>query len=424
MREFIEETEFVRLAETVSTRLEISKYLEGGRPTLFENVDGYPDFKVVGNLCANRGLMAQALKTIESRLVHTLSKALDEPKRYRVVESAEFLGNEVRRPRLLEHLPLVMYYKRGGKYYTSATIVLARDPKTGRLNASFHRMMYLEENRFAIRLVPRDLHNFYQENKEKGRDTQVAIVCGVHPAISLAAATSYPNLNELELANTLLNGCLKCVDLDGVDVPTNSEVVMTGRILKDVMVKEGPFVDLTGTWDAVREQPVVEVERLYMKDKPIWQVILPGGSEHRLLMGLPQEPRMLRIIQNAVPSVVKVVLTESGCSWLHAVVSIKKRAEGDGKNAGMAALSAHPSLKRIIVVDDDIDPMDPEMVEWALATRLQPSRGIVMIPRARGSSLDPSTYKEEVTTKWIVDATIPLDRDKRDFSKAGLLDDF
>jgi 2,5-furandicarboxylate decarboxylase 1 len=424
MRKFIGEIDPVRVAERVSTRLEVTRYLEEGKPILFEDVEGYPNFRIVGNLYATRGLMAKALKTTEDRLIHMISEALDRPKGYRLVGSAEFLGNEVKKPRVLEHLPLITYYKRGGRRYTSATIVLARDPETGRENASFHRMMYLEENRFAIRLVPRDLHNFHQENRERGIDTQVAVVCGVHPAVALAAATSYPNLNELELANAFLDGGLNCVDLEGIDVPTDSEVVMVGRILKDAVAEEGPFVDLTGTWDAVREQPVVEVDRMYTRDQPIWQVILPGGSEHRLLMGLPQEPRMLRIIQNAVPSVGKVVLTEGGCKWLHAVVSIRKRAEGDGKNAGIAALSAHPSLKRVIVVDDDVDPMDSEMVEWALATRLQPSRGIVLIPGARGSSLDPSTHKAEVTTKWIVDATIPLDRDRRDFSKAGLLDDF
>lgn len=424
MRKFIEAIELVRVTESVSTRLEVTKYLEGGRPTLIEDVEGYPSFRIVGNISATRDLIIKALKTTENRLINTISEALDRTKRYRIVESAEFLKNEVKEPKILEHLPLIMYYKRGDKYYTSATIVIARDPETDRQNASFHRMMYLEKNRFAIRLVPRDLHNFFQENRDRGRDTHVAIVCGVHPVVALAAATSYPNLDELELANALLNDGLECIDLDGIEVPTGSEVVMTGRILKDTVAEEGPFVDLTGTWDAIREQPVVEIDKVYMRDQPIWQVILPGGSEHRLLMGLPQEPRMLRIIQNAVPSVGKVVLTEGGCSWLHAVVSIKKRAEGDGKNAGMAALSAHPSLKRIIVVDDDIDPMDIDMIEWALATRLQPSKGIILIPEARGSSLDPSTYKEEVTTKWIVDATIPLDRDKRDFSKAGLLDDF
>lgn len=417
MRNFLKAIKPLRVTKKVSTRLEITRHLKDGKPILFENVDGYPRFRVAGNLCGSRDVVAKALGTTKEKLVPTILRALDKPIRYRTVDSADFLKNELSKPDAIKHVPLVMYYERGKKYYTSATIVLARDPNTGRENASFHRMMHLGKNRFSIRLVPRDLHNFFQENKDKGKDTDVVIICGVHPAIALAAATSYPNLNELDLANSLPGSKLECMDLNGIDVPTGSEVVMVGRILHDKTAKEGPFVDLTGTWDKVREEPVVEIDKLYTRDKPIWQVILPSGPEHRLLMGLPQEPRMFRIIQNAVPSVRNVVLTMGGCCWLHAVVSIKKRVEGEGKNAGLAALAAHPSLKRVIVVDDDIDITNPESVEWALATRLRPSSGIVFIPEARGSSLDPSASESGVTTKWIIDATIPLDRDKGDFLK-------
>jgi len=125
-------------------------------------------------------------------------------------------------------------------------------------------------------------------------------------------------------------------------------------------------------------------------------------------------------VRNAVPSAKDVFLTEGGVCWLHAVVSIKKRHEGEGKNAGMAALSAHPSLKMAIIVDDDIDVRDSKMVEWALATRLKPDEGVFFVKGARGSSLDPSSAGTGVTTKWVIDATIPMDRDKRDFKRVEM----
>jgi len=115
--------------------------------------------------------------------------------------------------------------------------------------------------------------------------------------------------------------------------------------------------------------------------------------------------------------VTNVVLPPAGLSWLHAVVSIKKRAEGEGGNAALAALSAHPSLKRVIVVDDDIDIFDPEMVEWAVATRLRPGKGITVIPDTRGSSLDPSSEKSGLVSKWFIDATIPLEADPGKFMR-------
>ncbi|MDW8044323.1 MAG: UbiD family decarboxylase [Nitrososphaerota archaeon] len=418
LRSIIKSKEVLKIKNKVSTRLEITKYLMNYKcPILFENIEGYEGFKIIGNLCSSRELIAKFLGvSIENLLMHLIN-ALNRPSLYQIVDDAEFLKNKVEEPNVIKHIPLVMYYSWKKRYYTSATIILARDPDTNRQNASFHRMMYLKDNRFVVRLVERDLYSFYMKNKSVGKDTKVVVICGVNPAIALAAATSRPNLNELELANTLLNGRLKCISLEGIDVPIESEVVMVGRILHNEVAKEGPFVDLTSTWDKIREQPVLEVERLYMRNDPIWQVILPGGSEHRLLQGIPQEPRIFQIVQNAVPTVKNVVLTNGGCNWLHAVISIKKLSEGDGKNAGLAALAAHPSLKRVIVVDEDINIMDPEDVEWALATRLQPDKGIVFIPNARGSSLDPSSGKSAITTKWIIDATIPLDRDKKDFMK-------
>jgi UbiD family decarboxylase len=405
--------------ERVSPRLDITRYLMAGTPILFEDVEGYPGFKIAGNICNSRETVAKILGTTKEELIHRFSERMDHPLPYRVVGSRDLLKNRVKNPDIISHIPLVMYYRAGERYYTSATIVLAQDPRSGRMNASFHRLMYLGGNRFAIRLVPRDLYRFYQEYKEMGKDTRVVIICGVHPAVALAAATSYGDLNELELANSILEGGLECLDLGGIHVPKDCEVVMVGRILRDELAEEGPFVDLTGTFDKVRMQPVVEVEELYLREDPIWQVILPGGHEHGILMGLPQEPRMFKIIRNAVPSVKGVALSSGGCSWLHAVVSIKKRVEGEGKNAGLAALAAHPSLKRVIVVDEDIDITNPGEVEWALATRLRPAKGVIIIPGVHGSTIDPSQYGDGVNDKWIIDATIPLEMDRNVFRRVS-----
>lgn len=402
----------------LSPDLEIADYLRKcKKPVLFKRIKGHEEFSVAGNLLSSRNTLASLLGVDVKGLVKHLACMLSSPSKYRLVDDASWLEKQQTKPDLASKLPLTTFYKRYPRKYTSATVVFAKDPETGRQNASIHRLMHLKGNRFVVRLVPRDLFSFYQKNKEHGVDTEVVVTCGLHPLICLAAATSYPALDELEFANTLLNGRLECYNLDGFNVPKDAEVVMKGRILHSEEADEGPFVDLTGTWDTIRKQPILEVETLYHRNEPIWQVILPGGSEHRLLMGVPQEPRIFTVVQNAVNSVQSVVLTEGGCGWLHAVVSIKKRVEGDGKNAGLAALAAHPSLKRVIVVDDDINIYDPLDVEWALATRFQPDKGLVVISGARGSSLDPSSQKTGVTSKWLIDATLPLDANREHFTK-------
>ena len=418
MKNSIEKINPLIVNTELSTRLMIAEHLKNYKgPVLFTRIKDYPGWRVIGNVHTSRDVFADTLRIPPGELLKALAEAMNRPVEYTVVEHASFLRNELDQPDVIEHLPLMMYYPEKERYYASATIFLARDPDTGRQNASFHRMMYLEKNRFAVRLVARDLFDFYKRNQQKGKDTEVVVICGVDPAIALAAATSYPNLNELELASAFLKGGLECIKINGIDVPVDSEVVMIGKILRDEVAEEGPFVDVTGTWDTIRKEPVFEVDKIYYQDNPIWQVILPGWTEHRLLMGITQEPRILNIVRNAVPSVQDVFLTPGGAGWLHAVVSIRKRHEGEGKNAGIAALAAHPSLKRVVVVDDDIDVRDQESVEWALATRLKPDEGITFVNGARTSSLDSSNAGTGVGTKWIVDATIPLNRDRRDFEK-------
>ena len=150
----------------------------------------------------------------------------------------------------------------------------------------------------------------------------------------------------------------------------------------------------------------MEVDRIYHRDDAIFQIIMPASIEHFLMMGMPREPVIHRAVSLAVPEVHAVRLTEGGCCWLHGVVSITKQKEGDGKNAILAALGAHTSMKLVVVVDDDVDIHDNDALEWAIATRFQADRDLVVVQGARGSSLDPSA--DETTAKMGIDATRPV----------------
>ena len=145
-------------------------------------------------------------------------------------------------------------------------------------------------------------------------------------------------------------------------------------------------MDITGTYDFERIQPVIEFTGMHTKPDPIYHSILPGGNEHKLLMGVPYEPRIYKAVAG-VTSVRNVVLTTGGCGYLHAVVQIRKNTQGDGKNAIMAAFAAHTSLKHVVVVDEDINPFDMGDVEYAIATRVRGDRDLMGLPGAQ-SSLD------------------------------------
>ncbi|OLS23241.1 MAG: Phenolic acid decarboxylase subunit C [Candidatus Heimdallarchaeota archaeon LC_3] len=409
MREFLKKIN----VQTINDKLNYEKTLseriisDDERPTLYNNIEGYENVSTLAGIVSNRDLLATSVGLDDPlELADYVGKALDNPLPPKKVDTAPFLDQHFENPDVSKHLPIPIFYK--GKQYLTASIVVALDPESGRRNASIHRMMYLEKNRFVIRPIPqRHLHSFYVQALEMGKKSlDIVILMGVHPIMELAASTSYPDLDEVAFASRLLGG-MKVYDLDGILVPADTEIVMKGKMLEEETA-EGPFIDLTGTEDKVREQPIVEITDLYMRNNAIFRTILPGRREHRTLMGIPQEPRMKRMIKNTIPTVQNVVMTVGGGSWLHAVVQIIKRTEGDGKNTILAALAAHPSLKRVVVVDMDVNPDDPNDVEWAIATRCQADKDLVLVPGAKGSSLDPSAGPGSSTCKWGIDATKPI----------------
>lgn len=407
------------LAEPVDPRFDLAALAvqDESQPLVFDSVAGYPAIRAVTNVVSTRERIADELGVEPGDIVEQMQTATTAPQELKAPTEASF-EHVASSPVVADYVPIPTYYAEHERQYIASGIVVAKDPDTGVENLSFHRLMYDGGSEFVMRLVERHLHDI---RRRTDGPLEVAIVVGVSPAVELAAATSgSPDMNELEVANALLDGDLATTELNGLTIPAEAELVMTARILEETR-SEGPFVDLSRTWDTVRQQPVVDVTDLYYRPDPYVRVVVPGRREHAHLMGLPQEPRIHRIVENTVPTVQDVVLTPGGCSWLHGVVAIEKRTEGDAKNAGLAALAAHPSMKRVVVVDEDVDPADADAVEWAIATRVQADEDIETIENAKGSSLDPSQDFETGTlTKWIVDATVPENRDRAEFAEASV----
>ncbi len=305
----------------------------------------------------------------------------------------------------LEELPWIKFYEKdGGKYITSSIIVACLKNVC---NASFHRMMFIDTKRAAVRLVPRHLFFLYRKAIEEGEELKVAIVISPPPVIEIVSSFSPPLGHfEFEIAS-YIDRDLKFsrTPLYKLPVPSTFSIVIEGRLTGE-RVKEGPFVDLLNTYDKVREEPLLEVDKIYLGDQP-FHIILPGGIEHKYLMGYPREASIWDAVRKVVPKVKKVRLTPGGGMWLHAVISIRKNHEGDGKSAIMAAFAGHTSLKHVVIVDEDVDPDNYEDVEWAIATRFQADKDLVIIKDARGSTLDPSA-NDGLTTKVGIDATAPL----------------
>jgi len=412
-----ESGELTRISKEVSTEYERAGVIEalGEKPVFFEKVKE-SRIPVVAGLVSSKEIIARALNLKKEHLLHNLSSALENPLPPQVVESGE-CQEVVEKEVALTKLPIMRYTEKDGGKYIASAVSIVRDPELGR-NMSFHRLMLIGKNRFVARIV--EDRGTDTALKKAGGELDIAICIGNSTSVLLAAATSLPKgVDELGMANALeTTELVKCKTID-LEVPRNCEFVLEGRITKE-KTAEGPFLDTTGTIDKIRQQPVIEIKCITHRANPVYQTILPGRHEHQFLMGMPKEPTIFNEV-NKVCECRDVYVTPGGCSWLHAVVQIKKQQADDGKKAIAAAFEGHKSLKHCVIVDDDIDIYDPNDVEWAVATRFQADKNIVIIPNQPGSSLDPSgdltEGKKARTCKMGLDATVPSGKTDKSFVK-------
>ncbi len=386
--------------ESVSPVLEVTDRAWGKGPILFDNVDGH---KCCLNILGTRRLLARALGISAQDMVsHLAGIGYEGP--VREVNSSPFM--ECVSTPDLSRLPILTHFKGdGGPYITSAIVVSQFE---GKLNACVHRLMVLGKDRLAVRLVPgRHTHQFYQAAQAKGEEVPVAIAIGVDPLLLMAASTRVPPEKEFSYAAALRGSPVELVRLENGVLAPHAEIVLEGYITGQ-KASEGPFVDITGTSDLVRQEPVIRLTRMMTCEDPIYHGLLPGGGEHKMLMGVPYEPLIYKAASK-VAKVKNVILTDGGCNYFHAVVQIEKETEEDARRVIEAAFQAHGSLKHVLVVDTDIDIYDPCDLEFAIATRMRADEDLVIHPNVRGSTLDPRSVNG-ITTKVGVDATARLDK--------------
>lgn len=424
LKELEKSNELIRIKNPISVKFEaaaVLKKFDRGPTVLFEKIKEGPA-PVVANVCGTRERICRALNIRAEELHAKIIDASLHPVSPKVVKDGP-VKEILEKPKLTK-LPILTHYEKDAGPYLTSAIVAANSPDGKIENVSIHRLLVLDDSHLAIRLVPRHLYQLRQMAKKRGKPLDVAISIGLHPAISLAAASSVPmGISEYAIANTFMRGELRLTHCEHVNAyaPADAELVLEGRINPNREVLEGPMPDILGTYDITRKQPVIELVGVMRRRDFIYQALLPAGQEHQLLMGLAREAKIWDAVRHVVPVVGGVNLTSGGCNWLHAVISIEKQSEGDGKNAIMAAFAAHPSLKHAIVVDTDIDVFNMEEVEWAIATRFHGDEDLLVIRNVRGSSLDPSSDQErELTTKVGVDATRPLHKPAEKFERAKI----
>ena len=375
---------------------------------LFENLKEVPGQRISVNMLT-RDRLCEAIGIQPEVYIDTLAWAMKNPGTPTLVSPAESPVYDNMQEKVdLHSIAIPHHWPQDRGRYMSASVIIAE--VNGQRNMSFHRQFLRDENHLVVRLVPRHLRTMVDQARERGEEVNIAIVNAPDPVVLLAGAMSFDEpIDELTIAaalhEKLYEKQLQLVELpNGIQVPADAEYAMWGRITLDDD-DEGPYVDITGTVDDVRQEPVIEVDGIIHRDNPIFHALIPGEAEHKTLMGLPRSPTIKEAVAQVVDC-IDVHMTEGGCGWLAAVVKIRKVSEDDGKKAIEAALAGHRSMKMVTIVDEDIDISNPVRVEWAMVTRWQPDRDTYIFPNQKGSSLDPSRYEDGLTSKVGFDATI------------------
>jgi len=385
---------------------------------VFQNIPSSPGHRVALNLLTRQRL-SDSYGINSSELIDILANAMNNRQTPAEVDISESLALKSGQKKVdLTKLPIPWHYPEDRGQYMSASIIIAE--YDGQRNVSFHRQFIRDANHVVARLVPRHLRTMVDKARANADTIPIVIVNGADPTVLLSAAMSFDeHIDELTVAATLhqeLYGSpLELVRLsNGILAPAHAEYLMEATItLQDD--DEGPYVDITGTLDDVRQEPVIEVHKIHHRVDPIFHGLIPAEAEHKTLMGIPRAPTIKNAV-NKVVDCVDVHLTEGGCGWLSSVVSINPVAEGEGRKAIEAALAGHRSMKQVIVVDSDIDVSNSVQVEWAMMTRWQPDKDTIITSNQKGSSLDPSRNPDGTTAKIGYDATLPPGIDRAPYT--------
>jgi len=418
----------VRVQKEVDTRFEIAAGIRkvsdtDGPALLYENIRNYPSWRVAAGVFATRKLLALALGVSEDEMLdryEELERKLIPPASVSnaVVQEVVQTGDAID----LGKLPIAVHSELDAGPYITIGVQAAADPETGTRNLSIHRMLVLDKKRLTV-WAPSDHHlgRMIGKAEDRGQGLPIATIIGADPRIVIASQAKAPyGCDEMHIAGGMKGEPIRLVPCKTIplSVPADAEVIIEGVTIPGQRVTDGPFAEYTGCYSESKEAPVVEVTAITMRRDPIYHTCLTGFplTENHVLIELPNTIRARQEVQRVAPEVRAVHFTAGGTYRHHVVVSIRKRHEEEARNVILALLATGIGIKQVIVVDDDINVRDAMEVEWAVSTRMQPDRDVIIIPRLACSTLDPSAPKPRTTAGWGIDATKPM-RDNERFAK-------
>ena len=424
LRDFLEQLEkdgdVIHVPEEVKREYEISTLmmeLEKRRqyPVMwFDKVEG-SDIPVVTNILGSRERFAKAMgvatEDISIEFGERVKNRFDDLK---VIADPPANANLMTGDQVdLYKFPIIKHFPIDAGPYITSGLCVAKDPETGSDTCGFHRLQLKAKNKLGISFHSRGrMWEYFRRSEERGENMKMAICIGVHPNISLGSQACIPyELGKFGAIGGLFGEPLEvaqCATID-LQVPAYAEIILEGEVLANVREPESPFAEYTNYACFRSTENVFQVNAIRYRDNPIFHDLTPAmSSEHITIVSIQREGDILTTLRQNLPNIKAVHSPLSSCGIFHCYISMKKIAEGQPMQAILTALGMDHHIKMAVVVDEDVDVFNEQEVLWAMATRLQAAKGVIVIPNAMGETLDPSSDELSRTDKMGIDATKPL----------------
>lgn len=425
LRQFIQllehDGELLRIDDEVELKFDIAGYIRNtsdveGPALLFKNVKGH-SMPVVGGLYSSRRLMLKAMETTEERAVNHYLNAMQNLSEPCLVDSGPCkevikLGEQAS----LTELPIPMHSELDSGPFITAGVAISKDVETGSKNASIYRFEQQSERQLGVLSpIPHHLGLHYQKAEAQGRPLEVAIALGVSPGVLICTQweAAY-GVDELTLAGALQGKPLEVVKCETVDleVPATAEIIIEGKMHPDKRQMEGPFGEYTGYYTAAYPKPYLEITAITHRQDAIFHTALTGlpTTDNHVLKMIPMEASCYAFLKQRFPGVKKVHFHGAGGVGLLGIVAMQQHTKYEARNMLATMLSAQ-GTKVVIVVDEDVDVFDLDKVMWAVCTRSQADKDLIILPRTAAFQLDPSAPELGVLTAMGIDATRPYGED-------------
>lgn len=408
----------MRIDKEVDPEFEVSAFMscaDTGPALCFERVKGSP-LRIVGNLFNSRERIAAALGSGPgagtAEILSRLQAAITEPIAPTAVRDAPVQAVSIDKDPLAA-LPVPRFFEHERRPYITAGTIVARDPDSGGGNLSFARLAILDGHRAMVGIAPNHhLALFARRAAALGRTLDIAVIIGAHPAIQLAACL-YLGVGEDELhcAGRLLGEPVRVIDARTVNlqVPAEAELVLEGQLDARQPIEEGWVSEYHGMYENYGSGYLATFTTMTRRHDAMLQVIEPGyHREHVWLGALPIAAGLKNLIGKEAPNVREVAVTEAGGGRTDVVVQLAAARQGQPLRLAQAVFAAVSIVKRVTVVDDDIDPWDAAAVEWARTNRMRLERDLTLIPQAKSVRSEPM-QQGGLVTKALFDATAKAD---------------